>query len=91
VSELTPQHIVIWVFIGGMFGWIADAAFKATRFGALGNILLGIAGAFGGSWVFDTFDVTVSLGNPFLEQLFVAFIGAIALLSIVAAFERATK
>jgi uncharacterized membrane protein YeaQ/YmgE (transglycosylase-associated protein family) len=91
MPPLTRESIFIWVVIGGMFGWIADAAFKATRLGAAGNIIAGIVGAFLGAVVFRAFDIHLDVGDPFLNQLLVAFIGAITLLSLLAAAERSSR
>jgi uncharacterized membrane protein YeaQ/YmgE (transglycosylase-associated protein family) len=90
VDEFTAQNMVIWVAVGGLFGWIADAAFKAKRIGTLGNIVVGIVGAFGAAWLSVTMDQWVDIGSPFLNQILTAFLGAIVLLAIVAMVDRST-
>ncbi len=91
MAEFTGQNIMIWVAVGGLFGWIADAAFKATRIGTVGNVIVGILGAFGAAWLSVRFDVYVKIANdPLLNGLLTAFLGAIVLLAAVAIFERAT-
>jgi uncharacterized membrane protein YeaQ/YmgE (transglycosylase-associated protein family) len=90
VDDFSAQNVIIWVAVGGLFGWIADAAFKAKRIGTLGNIVVGIVGAFGAAWLSVTLDQWVDLGTPFLNAVLTAFLGAIVLLAVVAMVDRAT-
>ena len=91
MADPTMQNIFIWVAVGGLFGWIADAAFNATKLGAFGNIMAGIVGAAIAAFVVDYFAINVQLGNAFFNSLLVSFIGAITLLSLLAAAESAAK
>jgi uncharacterized membrane protein YeaQ/YmgE (transglycosylase-associated protein family) len=90
VNDFNAQNIIIWVAVGGLFGWIADATFKAKRIGTLGNIAIGIMGAFAAAWLSVTLDQWVDLGTPFLNQILTAFLGAIVLLAVAAMVDRAT-
>jgi uncharacterized membrane protein YeaQ/YmgE (transglycosylase-associated protein family) len=38
--------IIIWLVIGGVAGWLAGLRVKGYGFGVLGNIVVGIIGAF---------------------------------------------
>jgi uncharacterized membrane protein YeaQ/YmgE (transglycosylase-associated protein family) len=90
LADFTAQNVVIWVAVGGLFGWIADAAFKAKRIGTFGNIAIGILGAFAAAWASVNFDVWVDIASPFLNQILTAFLGAIVLLAAAAIIDRAT-
>ena len=90
MTAFSAQNIMIWVAVGGLFGWIADAAFKTKRISTAANIAVGIVGAFLGTWFLDRYAHWVDLGNPFINQVVTAFLGATILLVLVAAFERAT-
>jgi uncharacterized membrane protein YeaQ/YmgE (transglycosylase-associated protein family) len=91
MDELTAQNMIIWVAVGGGFGWIADAAFKLTRLGSLGNIIVGTLGAFAAAWLSVRLDVWVDTGNPFLNQALTAFLGSIVALMLVSAYERRNR
>jgi uncharacterized membrane protein YeaQ/YmgE (transglycosylase-associated protein family) len=91
MPDLSQQNLFIWIVIGGMFGWIADAAFKATRLGAAGNIVAGIIGAFLGTLVFNAFSIHLDVGNEFFNKLLIAFIGTLTLLALLSAAERASR
>lgn len=91
MADFTGQNIMIWVAVGGLFGWVADAAFKAKRIGTFANIMVGILGAFAAAWLSVRFDTYVKIANDqILNNLLTAFLGAIVLLAAVAIFERAT-
>ena len=44
--------LVVTLLIGAVSGWIAGQIKDGFGFGLLGNIVLGIVGAFVGSWLF---------------------------------------
>ncbi len=91
LADFTGQNIMIWVAIGGLFGWIADAAFKATRIGTMGNIVVGIVGAFAATWLSVHYNVYVNIANDrVINMLLTSFLGAIVLLAAVAIFDRST-
>ena len=41
-----------WIIIGAIAGWLAGKLMRGGGFGLLVNILVGIAGAIIGGWVF---------------------------------------
>jgi uncharacterized membrane protein YeaQ/YmgE (transglycosylase-associated protein family) len=47
------MNLLITILVGAVAGWLADLAFKSFSLSLLYQILLGIAGAFVGSWLFD--------------------------------------
>lgn len=46
------MSILGWIIIGGIAGWVASLMWKGTGSGLIINILLGIAGAIVGGFVF---------------------------------------
>jgi len=52
----------------------------------IGDILIGIAGSFIGTWLFST--LGISLGTGLVGEIIVAFIGAIVLLLVINMFKR---
>lgn len=76
---------LLWfLIIGAIAGWLAGQFMKGHGFGLLGDIIVGVIGAFVGAWVFRA--VGVELGGGLVGSLIVAFIGAIVLLFIVRLF-----
>jgi len=73
--------------VGAISGWLASAV-VGGGFGLIGDIIVGIVGAFIGGWVFRA----AGWGAPFggiAGTIFVAFIGACILLLILRLIARA--
>lgn len=77
--------IILWILFGALAGWIASIIMRTNaEQGAVGNIVVGIAGAIiGGVLVKALTGNDVSGFN--LTSLIVAIIGAVILLAIVRA------
>jgi len=84
-KEASRMVILAWTIIGGIAGWLASLVVRGTGLGLLGDIIVGIVGAFIGGLIVSLFG-----GGGFsgfnLWSLFVAFIGAVVLLYIVRLF-----
>jgi len=77
----------LWfILIGAAAGWLAGQFFKGG-FGLLGDIVVGVIGAFLGAWLFGI--LKISAGSGVIASLIVATIGAIVLLSVLRLFKRA--
>ena len=55
---------------------------KGFGFGILGNIILGIIGAFVGGWLLGVANITLPVGNALLSQVITATIGAIVVIVV---------
>lgn len=81
------MNILLWVIFGGLAGWIASLIVgNDAGFGILGNIAIGIIGAFVGGWIADRvgFGGQPGVERPSSLYSFVtAVIGAIVVLLIV--------
>ena len=60
---------------------------RGFGFGLVGNIIIGIIGAFLGGWLFAQFGIAIGVG--IINTIFTAFIGAVVLLLIVRVVKRA--
>ena len=82
--------IIAWIVMGALAGWIASMIMKTNeQQGALGNIVVGIVGAFLGGFIMSL----ISGGNDGisgfnLSTLLVAIVGAVILLAIVKAVRK---
>jgi uncharacterized membrane protein YeaQ/YmgE (transglycosylase-associated protein family) len=82
------MDILTWLIVGLVAGLLASLIVGGSGYGILGDIVVGIAGAFVGSWLFRS----AGWGSPFAGLagvIFVAFIGAVVLLLIVHAIRGA--
>lgn len=84
------MNLIVTIVVGALAGWLADLAFKKFSLSLLYQILLGIAGAFVGSWLFDG-EIHTMLGLPdFISRVIEAFVGASVILLIVMLIRRFT-
>lgn len=82
------MNSLIWfLIIGAIAGWLAGLVMKGGGFGLLGDIIVGIVGAFLGGWLFGK--LGVSFGGGLAGSLIVAFLGAVVLLFLVRLIKRA--
>jgi uncharacterized membrane protein YeaQ/YmgE (transglycosylase-associated protein family) len=79
------MNILAILIVGLVAGFLADKVVK-NSFGLIGDILIGIAGSFIGTWLFST--LGISLGTGLVGEIIVAFIGAIVLLLVINMFKR---
>lgn len=78
----------IWfILIGLAAGWLAGQLMKGGGFGVVGDIVVGVIGAFLGGFLFRTFGV--SAGGGLIGSLIVATIGAVVLLFVLRLVKKA--
>ena len=78
----------LWFLVVGLVaGWLAGVLVKGGGFGVIGDLVVGVIGAFLGGWLFST--LGVSAGGGLLGSIIVATIGAVVLLFIVRLVKRA--
>jgi uncharacterized membrane protein YeaQ/YmgE (transglycosylase-associated protein family) len=75
------MHLLLFVLIGLIAGALAGRVVSGHGYGVVGDIVVGIVGAFLGGWIFATF-LGVG-GGGFFISLFMAFVGAVALLWLI--------
>jgi uncharacterized membrane protein YeaQ/YmgE (transglycosylase-associated protein family) len=80
------MHIVWFLLVGLVAGWLAGKLMKGSGFGVVGDIVIGVIGAFIGGFLFRL--VGISAGGT-IGSIIVATIGAIVLLLIMKAVKKA--
>lgn len=79
------MNILLWVLFGGVAGWVASLLVGSdASFGIIGNVIVGIVGAFIGGWIADAIGVGGAKGAERPTTLFSfvwAVVGAILLLA----------
>ncbi len=82
------MSILAWVILGGLAGWIGSMIMGTDASqGIIGNIVVGIVGAFIGGFLFNQLGGSGVQGFSFYS-LFVAVIGSVVLLWIVKMVRR---
>ena len=79
---------LLWFLVVGLVaGWLAGVLVKGGGFGVIGDLVVGVIGAFLGGWLFST--LGASAGGGLVGSIIVATIGAVVLLFIVRLIKRA--
>jgi uncharacterized membrane protein YeaQ/YmgE (transglycosylase-associated protein family) len=78
---MSLETLLLWIVVGLVAGWLASAV-VGGGYGVVGDIVVGIVGAFVGGLVFRRFHIGMPFGG-LAGRIFVAFIGAILLLLIL--------
>jgi uncharacterized membrane protein YeaQ/YmgE (transglycosylase-associated protein family) len=79
--------IIAWLIIGAIAGWLAGKLVRGGGFGLLGDIVVGIIGAFIGGWLAGLLGITI--GGGLVASIITATIGAIVLIVIFRLIKRA--
>ncbi len=80
------MNLVLFLLIGLAAGWLAGKIMKGRGFGLVGNLIVGVIGAFIGGYLFDLLDITM---GGLVGELAMAVVGALVLLFIVGLVKRA--
>jgi len=83
------ESLFVILLVGAAAGWLAGQIVRGFGYGLLGNIVIGIIGAFVASWLFPRLGANLSLGNPIVDSIIFATIGAVVLLFIIRLVKRA--
>ena len=73
--------LLTWIIVGLVAGVLASLVMGGTGYGIIGDIIIGIVGAFIGGWLFRSLGVTSPIGG-LAGVIFVAFIGAVVVLVV---------
>ncbi len=79
--------IIAWLIIGAIAGWLAGTLVKGGGFGLLGDIVVGIVGAFIGGWLAGV--LGIGIGGGLIASIITATIGAVVLIVILRMIKRA--
>ncbi len=83
---MSAEVLLIWLLVGAVAGWLASLVVRGGGMGLLGDIVVGIIGAFIGSWLLVRLGVHVGVG--IVGSIITAAIGAIVLLLIIRLIRR---
>jgi len=78
---MSLETVLIWIAIGLIAGWLASAV-VGGGFGVVGDIVVGIVGSFLGGLIFRGLHLHSPIAG-LAGTIFVAFIGAVALLILL--------
>jgi uncharacterized membrane protein YeaQ/YmgE (transglycosylase-associated protein family) len=78
---LSQESLLVILFVGLIAGWLAGLIVRGAGFGLIGDIAIGIVGAFIGDWLLPK--LGIHLGAGVVRAIINATIGAVALLFVI--------
>ena len=87
MNVLTGQGIIVILVVGLIAGWLAGKLMRGSGFGIIGDIIVGIVGAFIGSWLFNYLHLG-PIGGFWINAIVISTVGALVLLFILRLIRR---
>jgi uncharacterized membrane protein YeaQ/YmgE (transglycosylase-associated protein family) len=84
---MDTHGIIMWLIIGAIAGWLAGILVKGGGYGLIGDVVVGIVGAFIGGWLAGV--LGLNIGGGLIASIITATIGAILLIVILRMIKRA--
>jgi uncharacterized membrane protein YeaQ/YmgE (transglycosylase-associated protein family) len=79
--HMSGESLLVILVVGLVAGWLAGQIVRGGGFGLIGDILIGIVGAFIGDWLLPR--LGIHLGAGIVAAIIDATIGAVVLLLII--------
>jgi len=79
--HLSNESLIVILVVGIVAGWLAGQIVRGGGFGLIGDLLVGIVGAFIGDWLLPR--LNIHLGSGTIALIVNATIGAIVLLILI--------
>jgi uncharacterized membrane protein YeaQ/YmgE (transglycosylase-associated protein family) len=78
---MSSESLLIILLVGLVAGWLAGQIIQGTGFGLIGDLIIGVAGAFIGGWLLP--QLGVHLGSGIVSAIIDATVGALILLLVM--------
>jgi uncharacterized membrane protein YeaQ/YmgE (transglycosylase-associated protein family) len=79
--DMSTESILVILIVGIVAGWLAGKVVRGAGFGLIGDLLVGIAGAFVAAWLFPRLGIRI--GTGIISEIIFSALGAIILLLVV--------
>ncbi len=76
------MDLLTWIIVGLIAGVLASLIMGGTGYGIIGDLIIGVVGAFVGGWLFRALHIHAPF-TGLASVIFVAFIGAVVLLFVL--------
>jgi uncharacterized membrane protein YeaQ/YmgE (transglycosylase-associated protein family) len=76
------EGVLVAIVVGAIAGWLAGLIVKGYGFGLIGNIIVGIIGAYIGGWLWGVLRLP-PIGSFWISAIATATVGAIVLLLLL--------
>jgi uncharacterized membrane protein YeaQ/YmgE (transglycosylase-associated protein family) len=84
--DMSTESILVILVVGIVAGWLAGKVVRGVGFGLIGDLLVGVAGAFVAAWLFPRLGIRI--GTGIISEIIFSALGAIILLLAVRLIRR---
>lgn len=84
---MTVESLVVFLLVGAIAGWLANILVRGRGLGLIGNMVVGIIGAFVAGWLFPRLGVVLASG--LFGAILNATIGAVLVMGVIVVLKRA--
>ena len=84
---LGTNSLIVILIVGLIAGWLAGKIMRGSGFGIIGDIIIGIIGAFIGTWLWGVLHLPV-IANFWVSAIVISTVGACVLVFIIGLFRR---
>jgi uncharacterized membrane protein YeaQ/YmgE (transglycosylase-associated protein family) len=81
IVYISNESLLVILVVGLVAGWLAGKIVRGAGFGLIGDIAIGIVGAFIGDWLLP--QIGIHLGTGIVSAIVNATVGAVLLLLVV--------
>jgi uncharacterized membrane protein YeaQ/YmgE (transglycosylase-associated protein family) len=79
---VTLENVVVFIVVGLIAGFLASRIVLGKGRGWFLDIIIGVLGALLGGWLAAQLHVSINIGPSIVNQIIIAFIGAVILLLV---------
>jgi uncharacterized membrane protein YeaQ/YmgE (transglycosylase-associated protein family) len=81
------NSLIVILIVGLVAGWLAGQIMKGSGFGLIGDLIVGIIGAFIGTWLWGVLHLP-AIGNFWISAIVISTVGAVVLLFVLRLIKR---
>ncbi|HWF96112.1 MAG TPA: GlsB/YeaQ/YmgE family stress response membrane protein [Xanthobacteraceae bacterium] len=86
-SMFATNSLLVILIVGLIAGWLAGQIMRGSGFGLIGDLIIGIIGAFIGTWLWGVLHLP-TIGNFWISAIVISTVGALVLLFILRLIRR---
>jgi uncharacterized membrane protein YeaQ/YmgE (transglycosylase-associated protein family) len=84
---LATNGLIVVLIVGLISGWLAGQIMRGSGYGIIGDLIVGIIGAFIGNWSWQVLHLP-TIGNFLINAIVISTAGALMLLFILRLIRR---
>ena len=84
---LGTNSLLVILIVGLIAGWLAGQIMRGSGYGLIGDLIIGIIGAFIGTWLWRQLHLP-TIGNFWISAIVISTVGALVLLFVLRLIRR---